>query len=197
MYFLFRRASTPNFRYRPPPISSWADYSGQQLPVSCSSVIHTYSLRRKQRDSRSQLLVQKYASAFLGTPLASILVARGIDTVIVTGCTTRGCVRTTVVDALSYGLRPIIRRRLAIVHKTLAGRVGDFGCFRTAAALAPRSQGSCAVCSPSTGRPAEARTHRMLSSGAPPKRTFVSLCCMFSLPLYCARVIRISVICGR
>jgi maleamate amidohydrolase len=54
------------------------------------------------------LLVKKYASAFLGTPLASTLVSRGIDTVIVSGCTTSGCVRATVVDALSYGFRPII-----------------------------------------------------------------------------------------
>jgi len=54
------------------------------------------------------LLVKKYASAFLGTPLASTLVARGVDTVVVTGCTTSGCVRATVVDALSYGFRPII-----------------------------------------------------------------------------------------
>ena len=36
------------------------------------------------------------------------LVSRGVDTVVVTGCTTSGCVRATVVDALSYGFRPII-----------------------------------------------------------------------------------------
>lgn len=54
------------------------------------------------------LLVKKYASAFLGTPLASTLVSRGVDTVVVTGCTTSGCVRATVVDAISYGFRPII-----------------------------------------------------------------------------------------
>jgi maleamate amidohydrolase len=54
------------------------------------------------------LLVKKYASAFLGTPLASTLVSRGVDTVVVTGCTTSGCVRATVLDAISYGFRPII-----------------------------------------------------------------------------------------
>ncbi|MBV8054719.1 MAG: isochorismatase family protein, partial [Deltaproteobacteria bacterium] len=62
-------------------------------------------LRRAPEDS---LLVKKYASAFLGTPLAPTLVSRGVDTVIVTGCTTSGCVRATIVDALSYGFRPII-----------------------------------------------------------------------------------------
>ena len=54
------------------------------------------------------LLVKKYASAFLGTPLAATLVTRGVDTLVVTGCTTSGCVRASVVDALSHGFRPII-----------------------------------------------------------------------------------------
>jgi maleamate amidohydrolase len=34
--------------------------------------------------------------------------AKGIDTLIVTGCTTSGCIRATVVDAISYGFRPIV-----------------------------------------------------------------------------------------
>ena len=35
---------------------------------------------------------------------------RGIDTAIVTGCTTSGCVRATVVDAMGHGFRPIVPR---------------------------------------------------------------------------------------
>jgi len=64
---------------------------------------------RRLHQPEDLLLVKKYASAFLGTPLASTLVSRGVDTVVVTGCTTSGCVRATVVDAISYGFRPIIR----------------------------------------------------------------------------------------
>lgn len=44
-------------------------------------------------------------SMFFQTPLITWLVRQGIDTVIVTGCTTSGCVRATVVDAFSYGFR--------------------------------------------------------------------------------------------
>jgi nicotinamidase-related amidase len=44
-------------------------------------------------------------SGFFGTPLASILVQLGVDTVIVCGGTTSGCVRATVVDAFSSGFR--------------------------------------------------------------------------------------------
>jgi nicotinamidase-related amidase len=44
-------------------------------------------------------------SVFMGTPLVNILVARGIDTLFVCGCTTSGCVRASVVDAAAYGFR--------------------------------------------------------------------------------------------
>lgn len=54
------------------------------------------------------ILNKKYASAFFGTDLASRLNANKIDTVIVSGCTTSGCVRATVVDALQFGYRPIV-----------------------------------------------------------------------------------------
>jgi maleamate amidohydrolase len=43
-------------------------------------------------------------SAFFGTPLLSLLIERGIDSLIVCGCTTSGCVRATVVDAFSNNL---------------------------------------------------------------------------------------------
>src|SRR5688500_15192841 len=54
-----------------------------------------------------QLIVKKRASAFHGTPLAGILRAAGVDTVLVTGVTASACVRETVCDALAEGFRPI------------------------------------------------------------------------------------------
>ena len=51
------------------------------------------------------LLPKKHPSAFFGTPLASYLVNLGADTLVVTGCTTSGCVRSSVVDAFSYNFR--------------------------------------------------------------------------------------------
>jgi maleamate amidohydrolase len=44
-------------------------------------------------------------SMFFQTPLITFLVRENVDTVIVTGCTTSGCVRATIVDAFSYGFR--------------------------------------------------------------------------------------------
>jgi len=54
------------------------------------------------------LIVKQYASSFFGTSLHSMLTVLQIDTVIVTGCTTSGCVRATVVDGLQYGYRMIV-----------------------------------------------------------------------------------------
>lgn len=47
-------------------------------------------------------------SAFAGTPLASWLVTHGVQTVVVAGCVTSGCVRASVLDAMQYGFRPVI-----------------------------------------------------------------------------------------
>ena len=56
-----------------------------------------------------ELVVSKqYPSAFFGTSLASTLTAAGIDTLVITGLTTSGCVRATCVDACSHGFIPIV-----------------------------------------------------------------------------------------
>lgn len=54
------------------------------------------------------ILTKKYASAFFGTDLATRLTTNNIDTVIISGTTTSGCVRATVVDAIQSGFRPIV-----------------------------------------------------------------------------------------
>jgi maleamate amidohydrolase len=56
-----------------------------------------------------ELVVRKTApSAFFGTQLASWLTAHGVRTLLVAGCTTSGCVRASVVDAMSWGFRPVV-----------------------------------------------------------------------------------------
>jgi nicotinamidase-related amidase len=56
------------------------------------------------------VIVKQYASAFLGTSLASTLQASGVDTLIVTGVSTSGCVRATAVDAIQHGFIPKVVR---------------------------------------------------------------------------------------
>jgi maleamate amidohydrolase len=56
------------------------------------------------------VLNKLFASGFYGTGLPSLLAAAGVDTLIVTGTSTSGCVRATVVDALQNGYRPVVPR---------------------------------------------------------------------------------------
>lgn len=67
------------------------------------------------------VLVKNYASAFFGTSLASMLTAHGIDTTILIGCSTSGCVRASAIDGMQHGFRVIVPRecvgdRLPQVH---------------------------------------------------------------------------------
>ena len=54
------------------------------------------------------LVVKKYPSGFFGTHLDATLHGMGIDTLIVTGCTTSGCVRATCIDTIQYGYYGIV-----------------------------------------------------------------------------------------
>jgi len=63
---------------------------------------------RLERRPDEPVVVKRYASAFFGTDLVSRLNARQVDTLILTGCTTSGCVRATAVDAVQYGFVPAV-----------------------------------------------------------------------------------------
>lgn len=56
------------------------------------------------------VITKQYASAFFGTSLAPTLVAAGIDTVVLAGCSTSGCIRASAVDAMQHGFRTIVVR---------------------------------------------------------------------------------------
>lgn len=80
------------------------------------------------------LIVKQRASAFFGTTLLSQLVARSIDTLIVTGCSTSGCVRASAQASHDNNLRTIVPReavgdRSPIAHASnlfdINARMGD------------------------------------------------------------------------
>jgi maleamate amidohydrolase len=56
------------------------------------------------------VVVKQYASAFFGTSLAATLTSQRIDTVLVTGFSTSGCVRASAVDAMQHGFAPFVVR---------------------------------------------------------------------------------------
>jgi maleamate amidohydrolase len=56
------------------------------------------------------VVTKQYASAFFGTSLASTLQSQGVDTLLITGYSTSGCVRATALDALQHGFVPWVVR---------------------------------------------------------------------------------------
>lgn len=56
-----------------------------------------------------EIVVRKrLPSAFFGTDLAGLLTAKGVDTLLIAGCTTSGCVRASTLDAMCHGFRPMV-----------------------------------------------------------------------------------------
>lgn len=64
------------------------------------------------------VLYKTQASAFFGTALAGVLAANGVDTLIVSGTTTSGCVRASAVDAMQYGFPPFVVRDAVVDRST-------------------------------------------------------------------------------
>ncbi|MFN3959036.1 MAG: isochorismatase family protein [Parvularculaceae bacterium] len=69
---------------------------------------HKFDPRCEIDEAVDLLYTKRMASAFFETPLASYLVWKKVDTVVVTGGSTSGCVRATAVDSLSHGYRTIV-----------------------------------------------------------------------------------------
>jgi len=65
---------------------------------------------RLDRRPDEPVIVKQGASAFFGTQLASVLVSAGVDSVMLCGASTSGCVRATAVDLMQYGWPAIVPR---------------------------------------------------------------------------------------
>jgi nicotinamidase-related amidase len=110
-----RRARIPVFytltEYRTDKadVGGWA---GKQSQADHPSMIegHKGALIVKELEPAAGEIVisKKKPSAFFGTPAVAYLIERKIDTVIITGCTTSGCVRSSVVDAFSLNYKVIV-----------------------------------------------------------------------------------------
>lgn len=86
---------------------------GRKLPALAELQIGSHAVEidaRLGQEASDHLITKKYGSCFFMTNLASLLLndPDRVDTVVVTGVSTSGCVRATVVDACSYGYRTIV-----------------------------------------------------------------------------------------
>lgn len=65
---------------------------------------------RLERREDEVVILKKGASAFFGTNLPSVLVSENVDTIVLCGATTSGCIRATAVDLLQYGYPTLVPR---------------------------------------------------------------------------------------
>jgi maleamate amidohydrolase len=65
---------------------------------------------RLERAEDEVVILKKGASAFFGTNLPSVLVSQNVDTIVLCGATTSGCIRATAVDLLQYGYPTLVPR---------------------------------------------------------------------------------------
>lgn len=59
-------------------------------------------------EPNERVILKKYASAFFGTDLIAELVNNRVDTIVLTGCTTSGCIRASAVDGMQHGFRVLV-----------------------------------------------------------------------------------------
>lgn len=103
----FRAASLPVLYPHVAPKQAYdAGRLGAKVPAIMTVPEHGYDFLTETAPQPGEVLLPKrHPSAFFGTPLASYLIDAGVDSLVVTGCTTSGCVRSSVADAFSYNFR--------------------------------------------------------------------------------------------
>ena len=83
-----------------------AGRTGEKIPSLMEVPDRGYAFVAETAPLDGDLLIPKrHPSAFFGTALVSYLIDLGVDTVLLTGCTTSGCVRATACDAFAYNFR--------------------------------------------------------------------------------------------
>jgi nicotinamidase-related amidase len=125
-----------------------------KVPGVMEVPLHTYDFVAEVAPRPEDILVPKaHASAFHGTGLTSYLVGLGVDTVVLTGCTTSGCVRATAVDACQLNYKVVVPEdavydRSQTSHAVnlfdMASKYADVLTTEELAALLPPARGAAA-----------------------------------------------------
>lgn len=98
---------TTSVYHEEPQLKSAADFS----PTFRKWDQRACAIDERVRPLPSEYVITKeHSSAFAGTPLTGWLIGHQVDTLIITGCSTSACVRSTAVDAKSFQFKPIVVR---------------------------------------------------------------------------------------
>lgn len=101
--------TTSGYRRTAAGAGSWAQKSSRAAAPTEHELRLGTEIVKEIAPLPDEIVIRKdKPSAFFGTPLVSHLVLRGVDTVVVTGTVTSGCVRATAVDAFSHNYRVVV-----------------------------------------------------------------------------------------
>lgn len=109
--------------------------AGAEEPARANEVVASLEPRAGE-----SVLGKAKPSAFFGTPLASILVSRRVDTVVICGGVTSGCVRASAVDAFSLGYRVVVAEDAVFDRNELSHAVALFDLSQKYAEVVPAAE---------------------------------------------------------
>ena len=109
-----------------------------KVPAIMNIAAHGYDFVQEVAPADGDILLpKKHPSAFFATPLVSHLIDCGADTLVVTGCTTSGCVRSSVVDAFAYNFRVLVAEDAVYDRSRVSHAVNLFDMSEKYADVAP------------------------------------------------------------
>ncbi len=114
-----------------PHVAAKASYDSGRLGEKVPSIMtidqQGYEFVKEIAPSDGDVLIpKKHPSAFFGTPFASYLIDKEVDTVLLCGCTTSGCVRASAADAFAYNFKTAIVEECVYDRGTLSHAVNLF-----------------------------------------------------------------------
>ena len=139
---LFRRRGWPVMY---PHVAPKQAYDGGRLAEKVPSIMtipekgYEFVAEVAPRDG-DVLIPKKHPSAFFGTAMCSHLIDKHVDTVIVAGCTTSGCVRGTVVDAFSLNFKVAVPQECVYDRSITSHKVNLFDIGQKYADVLPTAQ---------------------------------------------------------
>lgn len=128
-----------------PHVAPKQSYDGGRLAEKVPAIMNIsskgYEFVAEVAPTPEDILVPKrHPSAFFGTALVSYLIDRGVDTLFVTGCTTSGCVRSTVVDAFAYNFRVVVPQDAVYDRSAVSHAVNLFDMAEKYAEVMPMAE---------------------------------------------------------
>lgn len=135
----FRRRGWPVlYPHVAPKAKTDAGRLAEKVPTIMSIPEKGYEIVREIAPQEGDVLLpKKHPSAFFATPLVSHLIDLSADTLLVTGCTTSGCVRSSVVDAFAYNFRVLVAQDAVYDRSRVSHAVNLFDMSEKYADVAP------------------------------------------------------------